>query len=186
VLKHDDFVLTENVAILHYLAELYPAAQLLGGPTLGERAEVMRWLAFLNSDVHKSMASLFGYRKRQVENDPCADAAAMAAERKIRDYLKRLDQQLDGRDWIAGGRSVADPYLFVVLRWAAKLQIEADDLSCLTAFANDMYADASVRAALVAEEGTVSAPTWSATSGSSVAEVREQASVRRVYWSRLT
>ena len=43
---HDTFALTENVAILGYLADLHPHAQLAGDGTPRGRAEVMRWLAF--------------------------------------------------------------------------------------------------------------------------------------------
>ena len=152
MLKDGDFVLTQNAAILQYLAELHPSARLLGGDTPRERAEVVRWVAFLNSDVHKAFAPLFGPR-REPGADRCADDLAAVARQKIRRYLGLLDGQLEGRDWIAGHRSVADPYLFVIYRWATALRIEADDLLRLAAFAERMYADAGVRTALSAEEG---------------------------------
>ena len=44
LLVDGDFFLTENVAILTYLADLYPDAQLIGDGTPRGRAEVMRWL----------------------------------------------------------------------------------------------------------------------------------------------
>lgn len=154
VLVHDDFVLTQNAAVLYYLAELHPAARLLGGETLRERAEVMRWLAFLNSDVHKAFKPLFA-SKSQVEHDPAADRSTTAARQQIRRYLETADRQLEERGWIAGKRSVADPYLFVILRWAKGMEIDLDGLPNLAAFTNRMYADPGVRSALFAEEGVV-------------------------------
>jgi glutathione S-transferase len=154
VFKHGDFVLTQNVAILHYLSEIYPSARLLGGDTPRERAEVMRWLAFLNSDVHKAFKPLYT-PKHQTEDDASAELHANAARRQIRAYLKRFDQQLESRAWITGIRSVADPYLFVVVRWAVATQIDLGGLHNLAAFASRMHSDEGVRAALFAEEGIV-------------------------------
>lgn len=59
LLAHGDLSLTENVAILGYLADLYPEARLLGDGSPRARAEVMRWLGFLNSDVHKAFKPIF-------------------------------------------------------------------------------------------------------------------------------
>ncbi len=59
LLEHGDFSLTENVAILGYLADLCPEARLLGDGTPHDRAEVMRWLGFLNSDVHMMFKPIF-------------------------------------------------------------------------------------------------------------------------------
>ena len=50
-------------------------------------------------------------------------------------------------------RSVADPYLFVMFRWAVAMDVDLDGLRYLTAFARRMYGDAGTRAALQAEEG---------------------------------
>ena len=154
VLKHDDFVLTQNVAILYYLSELHQSAALLGGETPRERAEVMRWLAFLNSDVHKAFKPLYASKKRGGD-DLSVDADAAAARQRIRGHLERLDQQLEGRRWITGSRSVADPYLFVIFRWATAMEIDLQGLANLAVFAKRMHADAGVRAALFSEEGFV-------------------------------
>jgi len=152
MLKHGGFVLTQNVAILHYLGELYPSAHLLGGHAPRARAEVMRWLAFLDSDVHNAFKPLFAY-KRLVEEDPLAVRLVTGARRQIREYLERLDQQLEGSDWITDARSVADPYLFVIFRWSVAMEIDLDGLPNLAAFAKRMYAEVGVRAALFSEEG---------------------------------
>ena len=156
LLKHGDFLLTENVAILVYLAELYPEAQLLGDGTLLGRTEVMRWLAFINSDVHGAFKPIFTplkYLPEEAWSDRIADAARV----RVAQYLERLDTQLKGRDWITGDRSIADPYLFVVLRWAVDLRIGLNGLGHLSRFMDRMYADAGVRAALESEEGLAAA-----------------------------
>src|SRR5690606_3593686 len=82
------------------------------------------------------------------------DAAAKtkeAAGKKLRGYFERVDAQLAGSDWLAGSRSIADPYLYVVTRWAKAQGIDLSGLSNLEAFFARMAADAGVRAALKAE-----------------------------------
>ncbi len=156
LLQHDDLTLTENVAILGYIADLNPAAGLLGDGTPRSRAEVMRWLAFLNSDVHKAFRPIFTPSRILAREDLTEDLAAMA-RLQIRMLLERLDDRLEGREWLADSRSVADPYLFVVLRWANSLDVDLADLDNLTSFYKRMHLDDGVRAALIAEEGAVPA-----------------------------
>jgi glutathione S-transferase len=151
LLEHGDYALTENVAILGYLADLHPAAGLAGDGTPRGRAEVMRWLAFLNSDVHKAFKPLFA-PARFLETRDLDDELARNARHHIRGYLERLDGVLAGRDWLTGRRSIADPYLFVVLRWAVSKGVAMDGLDALDAFTRRLEADPAVRAALAVDE----------------------------------
>lgn len=150
MLVDGDFALTENVAILAYLAELFPDHRLGGDGTVRGRAEVMRWLAFLNSDVHKAFKPLFTPSRFLDERDR-DDELAANARRYVRIYLERLDTQLGGRAWLTGQRSIADPYLFVVLRWARNLDVDLAGLHNLDAFAQRMLADPVVQAAVAAD-----------------------------------
>lgn len=147
LLEHGDFSLTENVAILGYLADLYPEARLLGDGTARSRAEVMRWLGFLNSDVHGAFKPLF--TPARFLSDPAyAPALADAARARVLGFLERLDRQLEEREWIAGERSIADPYLFVICRWSVGKAGGLDAFANLARFLERMYADAGVQAAL--------------------------------------
>ena len=150
LLVHGDFSLTENVAILGYLADLHPDARLAGDGSARGRAEVMRWLGFLNSDVHKAFKPLFSPSRFLDERDR-DEELARNARHHIRGYLERIDAQLDGRDWLTGQRSVADPYLFVVLRWAAAKEVDLSGLANLAAFVARLNDDPGVRAALASE-----------------------------------
>lgn len=156
LLRHGDFLLTENVAILVYLAELHPEAQLLGDGTPRGRAEVLRWLAFLNSDVHGAFKPIFSPLRYLPDETRTADVVD-AARVRVREFLVILDAQLEGRDWIAGTRSIADPYLFVVTRWAMAKNVDMNGLDNLARFVERMFADAGVQAALEAEEGRAAA-----------------------------
>ncbi|RZA23310.1 MAG: glutathione S-transferase family protein, partial [Lysobacteraceae bacterium] len=68
-----------------------------------------------------------------------------------RSLFERLDGQLQGRDWLTGSRSIADPYLFVTLRWARASGVDLSGLDNLERFFTRMSADAGVAAAMGAE-----------------------------------
>jgi glutathione S-transferase len=148
------YLLTQNVAILTYLADLHPNMRLLGDGSPRGRADVMRWLGFLNSDVHSAFKPIFApgsYLSAPDYAEPIADTARS----HVSAYLDRIDKWLDGRDWCADQRSVADPYLFVMLRWATRLHVIVDGLDNLSRFTERMYADAGVRSAILAEEDKI-------------------------------
>lgn len=152
LLVDGDFTLTENVAILGYLADLHPHLQLAGDGSPRARAEVMRWLGFLNSDVHKAFRPIF-FPERYLPDDGQAARLAATAGSHVREYLARLDAQLAGRAWLTGQRSIADAYHFVMLRWAIGTKVGLHGFDHLTAFVRRMHADEGVHAALVMEEG---------------------------------
>jgi len=149
VLQDGDWVLTQNVAILNYLADTYPAAQLGGDGSARTRADVNRWLSFLNADVHPAFRPLFG--ATDGVDDAAADALKTAAKTRLRGYFERLDVQLAGSDWLTGARSMADAYLFVVTRWAKGLHVDLSGLPHLDAFFTRMLDDAGVKTAMQAE-----------------------------------
>ena len=151
-----DLVLTQNAAILCYLAEQRPELQLLGDGTLRGRADVMDWLSFLNSDVHVAFKPIFNPRRYLPDPDPAQSSAiADTARASVRTLFSRIDKRLAGRGWLTGERSVADAYLFVMIRWAVRLNVGIDGLANLLRFAERMYADAGVQKAIRAEEDAV-------------------------------
>jgi glutathione S-transferase len=144
------FVLTQNAAILGYIADRQPQAGLAGDGSARQRAEATRWLAFANSDVHPAFQPLFGPAAFHPEASQHA-ALKDAARKRLRGLFEQADRQMDGRDWLAGFRSFADPYLYVLLRWAKAMRVDLSGLNRLHAFIDRMQADAGVQAALQAE-----------------------------------
>ncbi|HEX7340650.1 MAG TPA: glutathione binding-like protein [Rhodanobacteraceae bacterium] len=150
LVEDDDWALTENVAILHYLAEKFPQSQ-LAGTDARSRAEVNRWLGFLNSDVHQSFKPLFGPASFIADANQHADLAEHAKQ-KLHRLFARLDERLGQSTWLGGAdRSIADPYLFVVLRWARAKKIDLTGMQALDGFFTRMHADEGVQRALKAE-----------------------------------
>ena len=113
----DGGILTENIAILSYIA-----AQ---GGGLAEPAGDLRWrvleaAAFVSTELHKNFKPFFNPAASQAEQD---EAAAMLKKR-----FGIATDMLDGRDYLVGDAlSIADCYLFVMLTWARKNGIEVGD-----------------------------------------------------------
>ena len=144
------WVLTQNAAILNYLADTHPEAGLGGDGTPRGRAEVNKWLAISNSDIHPSFHPLFG-ATAWLHDPALVEKSKDVARAKLRGLFERMDAQLAGRDWLAGTRSIADPYLFVVLRWAKAMDVDLSGLGNLERFFNAMQSDPGVRRALEQE-----------------------------------
>lgn len=150
VLEQDGWLLTQNAAILGYLVDSFPEAKLGGDGTPKGRAEVTRWLSFVNSDVHPAFKPLFG--ATAYLGDPAAiEKSKDAARKSLRTLFERADAQLAGRDWIAGQRSIADPYLFVTLRWARGQQVDLSGFDNLAQFQTRMESDPAVQKVLLEE-----------------------------------
>jgi len=151
VLQDGDWALTQNAAILNFLADSFPEAGLGGDGTPKGRAEVNRWLAFVNSDVHPAFKPLFGATS-YLGDEATIEKTKEAARKSLRGLFERADAQLANGEWIAGERSIADPYLYVVTRWAKAQGVDLSDLDNLARFSAAMEADAAVQKVL-AEEG---------------------------------
>ncbi|KAF1685475.1 glutathione S-transferase [Pseudoxanthomonas broegbernensis] len=150
VLVDGDFVLTQNAAIVGYIADSFPQAGLAGDGSARQRGEATRWLSFVNSDLHPAFRPLFA--PALFIADPAQHEALAASTRKrLRGLYETADARLDGRDWLAGFRSFADPYLFVTLSWAERFGVDLAGLDRLAGFRQRMQADAGVQRALRTE-----------------------------------
>lgn len=149
----DGTVLTQNTAVLTYLADAYPEAKLEGEGTPKGRAEVHRWVGLVNSDIHPAFKPLFGTTAYLGDAAMIEKSKANARER-LRMLFKLVDDQLRTHDWIAGRRSIADAYLYVMSRWAHANALEIEDLDGFERFYQRMNDDPAVVRALQAEELT--------------------------------
>lgn len=137
-------VLTEASAILQYLADLQPTAHLAPANGSWERVRLQEWLNFIASEIHGGLAIFFN---PAIQGDVRAMFVATLYKR-----LAILVQTLERQDYLLGERySVADAYLFVVLRWAGFHDIDLQQWPALAAFVQRVGARPAVTAALAAE-----------------------------------
>jgi glutathione S-transferase len=149
VLTDGDLTLTQSAAILEYLAELNPQLDLIG-QTPRERAETRRWLGFCNADVHRTFALIFGVEYYSSDKAVQQQLVAKTVSRLVLLYGV-ANMQLAGKQWLTGKKSIADPYLYVMVRWAKAKKIDLANMADLQSFYARMEADPGVRAAVKAQ-----------------------------------
>ena len=140
----DGAILTENGAILPYIASLKPGVLAPTGDALTE-ARLHEVLGFLGSELHKAYGPFFGGAE---------GAARDAALDRLKSRIAHVEYLLgDGRDYLFGERfSVADAYAFVILGWASHFGIPLDEWPNVKAFVDRVAQRPAVRQAM-AEEG---------------------------------
>jgi glutathione S-transferase len=139
-------VITENPAILQYLADRVPQAGLAPAAGTLDRARLQEWLNFTSSELHKAFSPWFS--GRALEGDEKVRVEANLA-RRIGDVERGLS---DGRPYILGQNfSVADAYLFVVLNWANFIGRDLAAWPNVAAYVARVAARPAVHKALAAE-----------------------------------
>jgi glutathione S-transferase len=139
-------VITENPAILQYLADRAPEAGL--APTAGtlERIRLQEWLNFTSSELHKAFSPWF--TGHPLEGAALERAKAMLA-RRIADVERGLS---DGRPFILGQNfTIADAYLFVVLNWSGFIGVDLGAWPNVAAYMHRLLARPAIQSALAAE-----------------------------------
>jgi glutathione S-transferase len=145
VLELDDGVrLTEGPAIVQYLADRSPASGLAPAAGTIERYRLQEWLNFITSELHKQFSPLFA------ANTP-AEYKEILKE-KIAKRFDWLSGELKGKDYLMGKQfTVADGYLYTILRWTNFVGIDLAKWPVLTAYDARVAARPKVQEALIAE-----------------------------------
>ncbi|EJM90252.1 MULTISPECIES: glutathione transferase GstA [unclassified Pseudomonas] len=137
-------VLTEGPAILQYLADLRPEANLTPVNGTFERVRLQEWLNFVSTEIHGGLGWLFNAQLPE-------EVKALIREKLFKRFAV-LCQTLERQDYLlAGGFSVADAYLFTVLRWAPLFAIDLDQWPVLARFQARVDLRPAVQAALAVE-----------------------------------
>jgi glutathione S-transferase len=105
----DGTVLTENAAILQYVAERFPKANLGAGAGI-ERSRLHQWLCFTGTELHKGLFVPLLDKKAPPE------VKSYVLEKNL-SRLDYLENYLKGRDYLLDHFSVADAYLVTVINW---------------------------------------------------------------------
>jgi len=109
----DGTLLTEGAAIVMYLADQNGGEKVAPKAGTKERYKMQEWLVFISSELHKNFGALFRKSPDPVPRET---------------LLKRLDfvaGTLSKQPFLLGQQfSVADAYLFAVLRWSPRVEIQ--------------------------------------------------------------
>jgi glutathione S-transferase len=144
-LKTDDGkVLTEGVAINQFLADKKPESGLAPANGTFERYKLQEMLNFISTEIHKTYSPLF--------NSALPEAARTIFMDKLKKRFGELDATLTKQDFLTGSKfTIADAYLYTVLRWAPKFKIDIKQWPALGRFYDRVDARPAVKAAVEAE-----------------------------------
>jgi glutathione S-transferase len=143
-IRNDDGeVLTENAAVLQYIADRFPEAQL--APSGGmARSRLQQWLCFIGTELHKALfVPLFDAKMPQ-------EAKTRALE-KGGSRLAYLNSHLEGREFLLDRFGVADAYLFTVLNWKIATPVDLEAWPAVAAYYARLKRRASIARALAEE-----------------------------------
>ena len=110
VLRTDDgVILTENAAILQYVAERFPDSGIGAIPGM-DRSRLQQWLCFIGTELHKGLFVTL------LSKTAPAEAKTWTLEKGL-SRLDYLNNYLEGREFLLDHFSVADAYLVTVINW---------------------------------------------------------------------
>jgi glutathione S-transferase len=117
VIRTDDGeLLTENAAILQYVADRTPDAGL--APRAGmDRSRLQQWLCFIGTELHKA----FFVPRLDAKAPEAVKSYALEKGERAMTYL---NDYLAGRDHLLDRLTVADAYLFTVLNWSTAASVD--------------------------------------------------------------
>lgn len=131
--------LTEGPAIMLYIADLAPLAKLAPPASTPARYRLYQWLAYISSELHK------GYGNPKHSNE-----TPDVIVKRLTGRFAYVNEALGNKTWLIDETySLADLYLYVVLRWAPYLKLEVPE--GLALHSARVAARPAVQAALKAE-----------------------------------
>jgi glutathione S-transferase len=140
----DGRVLTEAAVLLQYIADQAPASGLAPAHGSFERYQVMEWLNYIATEVHKRFTPIF--------TPGCTEEGREAAWAALTRPLGYLAGKLENSQFLMGERfNIADLYLFTVLNWVGFAKFSLDAWPALQAYQARVAAIPAVQEALRAE-----------------------------------
>jgi len=140
----DGVVLTENAAILQYVADHFPKAGIAAGPGI-ERSKLHQWLCFIGTELHK------GLFVPLLDKKAAPEVKGYVLEKNL-SRLDYLANYLKGREYLLDHFSVADAYLVTVINWTmATPPVELAKWPVVKAYYERMRARPSIAKAIAEE-----------------------------------
>ena len=137
-------IVTEGPVIVQMIADKAAAKNLAPARDSAERYKLLEWLNFITTELHKNFSPLF--------NPAIPDEVKTFFKDRIMGKFKYADDKLAGRDHLMGSQfTVADGYLYTMLRWADGNKMDLSALKNLMAFKDRVGARPKVQEALTKE-----------------------------------
>lgn len=156
----DGVVITENTAILPFLADLKPDTSLFAPLGSLERAQIQSWLGYLSSEVHTAAFRPINRPGRYHPDEGQHAQVRASGIALLRSALAPIAAHLQTHTWLVGERfTIADAYLGVFLGWIARAPGNPFKDETLDAYFLRYQQRPAVKAATEAEAALLSAVT---------------------------
>jgi glutathione S-transferase len=140
----DGQLLTENAAILQYIADRRPESGLAPRDPIG-RTRLHQWLCFIGTELHKALFVPLLDKKTPPEMKRYVLAKQLSR-------LSFLDKYLTGRAFLLDDFTIADAYLATVLNWTQVIpSIEMARYPALVSYLDRLRKRPSVAKAMAEE-----------------------------------
>jgi glutathione S-transferase len=141
----DGEVLTENAAVLQYIADLQPESGLAPPAGTRDRYRLQEWLSFVSSEIHKAyLFPVFWYAD---------EAAKTSARERINRTVSVAAAHLERRPHLVGDRfTVADAYLVWALLLLRYGKVDLAQWPALVEYLGRMQQRAAVGEAIAIEQ----------------------------------
>ncbi len=146
LITRDGTLLTENAAVLQYVADLAPASRLAPSPAEPLRYQLQQWLSFVGTELHKQVFA--------VVFNPLAppEAKAFALGTMLPVKLAHVETHLTHRPFLVGDSfTVADAYLLATLNWCRHTKVDFTPFPALAAYHTRVLARPHVHRAVQEE-----------------------------------
>lgn len=143
-LETADGILTETPAILAYIAQAFPDADLAPRTPFGF-AQAQAFNAYLSSTVHVNHAHKM--RGHRWSDDPAAHESMRAkVASNMTECAEMIETHYFRGPWVLGARySMCDPYLYVIARWLPGDGVAMERFKKITAHTEAMNARPAVQ-----------------------------------------
>ena len=151
-LQTDRGILTEAPAILAFIAQSFPEAQLAPLDDPFEFARMQAFNAYLCSTVHVAHAHIRRGERWADDSSAIAEMKRKAPE-VVASCFQLIEDELFTGPWVTGDDyTIADPYLFTLTQWLPVHKLESTSYPRIHDHKQRMLEREAVQAAIAAEE----------------------------------
>lgn len=150
----DGTILTENTAILSYLAKRFPERNLLPKDPTAE-ARCLSMMAWLSNSVHPAFTHIFRPERFSEEKGELPGIKE-AGKKTFWGALREIDGLVGGKTWMQGDQfTTCDPYALVFYGWGARIELPVKELENYTGWKDRMLQRPAVRKILEREQNVL-------------------------------
>lgn len=131
---HDGQVMWESAAITMYLGETFGTAKNLWPAAGPKRGEAMKWLVWTHATLCMAVYQWAQNTMEWTPKDQQNAKAGEAGKKAMHDCLRIFDESLEGKSYVAGDFSLADPHMNSFMDWLRHMNVDFSPYARLNAW----------------------------------------------------